>query len=350
MKKVRVAVVFGGCSTEHEVSLQSAYSVIENLDRDQYDVLMLGITFDGHWLLYTGSTEKICSGSWYLDGAHCSRAVFSTDRGVHILYAFQGSQVNELPVDIVFPVLHGKNGEDGTLQGLCELAGIPVAGCGSASSALCMDKDRAHQLVSLQGIKTPKAVCYTHLPTTEELTSQVENIGLPLFVKPVKSGSSFGITKVYQREDLYPAVKSAFIYDDAVLVEENIDGFEVGCAVLGNRELTIGGPDEIELANGFFDYAEKYTLSTSKIHMPARLDEETAGRIRKTAAVIYRTLGCRGLARVDMFLTPEKDIVFNEVNTIPGFTAHSRYPSMMKGLGLAFPALLDRLIELGLER
>jgi D-alanine---D-serine ligase len=350
MKRVRVAVLFGGCSTEHEVSLQSAYSVIANLDREKYDVYMLGITFDGRWILYTGNTEKIRDGSWYMDDAHCSRAVISPDRGEHVLYAFHGSQASEMKIDIVFPVLHGKNGEDGTVQGLCELAGLPVAGCGSAASSLCMDKDRAHMLVSLQGIRTPKAVCFDCVPEEDELLVQTRQLGLPLFVKPVKSGSSFGITKVYQWEELYPSVKSAFLYDDTVVIEENIEGFEVGCAVLGNRELLVGGPDEIELANGFFNYAEKYTLSTSKIHMPARLDEKTAERVREAAAVIYRTLGCRGLSRVDMFLTPEKEIVFNEVNTIPGFTAHSRYPNMMKGLGLAFPTLLDRLVELGLER
>lgn len=350
MKKIQVAVVFGGCSTEHEISLQSACSVITNLDREKYDVILLGITFDGRWMLYTGEHGKIRDGSWYLDDEHCNSAVLSPDRGAHALYVFYGSQVRELPVDIIFPVLHGKNGEDGTLQGLCELAGIPVVGCGSLSSALCMDKDRAHRLVSLKGIRTPESVCFTSMPQQEELLATAKSLCLPLFVKPVKSGSSFGITKVFQWEDLYPSVKSAFIYDDAVIIEENIDGFEVGCAVLGNGELTIGGPDEIELAGGFFNYAEKYTLSTSKIHMPARIDGKTAEMVRETAAVIFRALGCRGLSRVDMFLTPANELVFNEVNTIPGFTTHSRYPNMMKGQGLTFPALLDRLIELGLEQ
>ncbi|NLA87569.1 MAG: D-alanine--D-alanine ligase, partial [Clostridiales bacterium] len=253
-------------------------------------------------------------------------------------------------IDIVFPVLHGKNGEDGTIQGLCELAGIPVVGCGTLSSALCMDKHRAHELVSHTGIMVPDAVCFETPPSDEEILKITEKLPLPLFVKPVKAGSSFGITKVTRSDALASAVHNAFSYDNAVIVEESIEGFEVGCAVLGNDALTIGRVDEIELRNGFFDYTEKYTLKTSKIHMPARIGGEIEARIKETAARIYRTLGCSGLARVDMFLTPDQDIVFNEVNTIPGFTSHSRYPNMMKGIGIDFPRLVDKLIDLGLSR
>lgn len=170
-----------------------------------------------------------------------------------------------------------------------------------------------------------------------------------MFVKPVKSGSSYGVTKVTGKKDLYGAVKNAFVYDDQVIIEEGIDGFEVGCAVLGNNTLIIGEVDEIELSGGFFDYTEKYTLTSAKIHMPARIDADTSARIKDTAAVIYRVLGCRGFARVDMFLSPDRDIVFNEVNTIPGFTTHSRFPNMMKGVGLRYAEIVDRLIQLGLE-
>jgi D-alanine---D-serine ligase len=350
MDRKNVVVIFGGCSSEYDVSLHSAYSVISNLDREKYNIITLGITREGQWYRYTGPIENIPENTWFLDKKHCRAALISPDRPLHLLLELYSSSVRQTAIDIVFPVLHGKNGEDGTIQGLCELAGIPLVGCGTFSSALCMDKHRAHELVSHIGISVPKAVCFETAPSDNALQKMTEGLSIPLFVKPVKAGSSFGISKVMRREDLQAAVKNAFMYDNAVIAEENIEGFEVGCAVMGNDELTIGRVDEIELKDGFFDYEEKYTLKTSKIHMPARIDAETEERIKETAARIYRTLGCAGFARVDMFLTPDKEIVFNEVNTIPGFTSHSRYPNMMKGIGMGFPELVDRLIELGLNK
>jgi len=173
---------------------------------------------------------------------------------------------------------------------------------------------------------------------------------LPLFVKPVKAGSSFGIAKIKESSLLPDAVRAALEYDDAVIIEECIDGFETGCAVVGNDELTTGRVDEIELTGDFFDYEEKYTLKTSKIHMPARIDADTETRLREAAKTIYRVLGCRGYARVDIFLTKQREIVFNEANTIPGFTAHSRFPNMMKAVGIGFPEIVDMLIELSLSK
>ena len=248
-------------------------------------------------------------------------------------------------IDLALPILHGKNGEDGTVQGLFELAGITLVGCNALSSALCMDKDRAHKLVSLAGIEVPKAVtlCRYEKDNAQALTA---SLTYPLFVKPVRAGSSFGITKIFRVEELQAAVDMAFEHDDEVIIEENVEGFEVGCAVLGKEELLVGRVDEIELTHGFFDYTEKYNLITSNIYMPARISPETEERIRETAKVIYKALACSGFARVDMFLTPDNRIVFNEVNTIPGFTSHSRYPSMMKGIGLSFTEVLDRLIGL----
>lgn len=350
MNRKNVVVIFGGCSSEYDVSLQSSYAVISNIDSEKYTVIMVGITREGQWYRYTGPVEKIPENTWFLDKEHCQPALISPDRLSPFLLELYSTSVRRTPIDIVFPVLHGRNGEDGTVQGLCELAGIPVVGCGTFSSALCMDKHRAHELVSHAGIRVPKAVCFEIVPTEKDILEKAGSLSLPLFVKPVKAGSSFGITKVYDRSELAAAVRSAFSYDNAVIVEENIPGFEVGCAVMGNEELTIGRVDEIELKEGFFDYTEKYTLKTSKIHMPARIDQKTEERIKDAAARIYRVLGCAGYARVDIFLTPENDIVFNEVNTIPGFTSHSRYPNMMKGIGLSFPELLDKLIELGLSK
>ena len=254
-----------------------------------------------------------------------------------------------IDVDLAFPVLHGKNGEDGTVQGLFELAGIPVVGCGTLSSALCMDKDRSHKLVKLAGISVPKSVTFNQLGKEAAIKGVRADLSYPLFVKPVRAGSSFGITKVVREQELWDAIELAFRHDAEVIVEEAIEGFEVGCAVLGMDELTVGRVDEIELSCGFFDYTEKYTLQSSKIYMPARIDDEAEQRIQKTAVAIYRALGCSGFARVDMFYTPSGEIVFNEVNTIPGFTAHSRYPNMMKGIGLSFAQMLDKLIGLYVE-
>ena len=275
--------------------------------------------------------------------------MISPDRDQHGILEFRLSGVRTTRLDAAFPVLHGRNGEDGTVQGLCEMAGIPLIGCGTLASALCMDKDRAHKLVMLAGVAVPRSVLLEKLPTSAELAALAEGVGYPLFVKPVRAGSSFGVTRVESAAGLRAAVREAFRYDTSVLIEEAVPGFEVGCAVIGNSELVTGRADEIELSGGYFDFEEKYTLKTSKIHMPARVDAATEQRLRETACRIYRALGCRGFARVDMFLTPDKRIVFNEVNTIPGFTSHSRFPKMMSGVGYDFPALVDALIALGLE-
>lgn len=366
MKKIKVAVFFGGCSSEYSVSLSSAAGVIRNLNREKYEPVLVGITEEGSWLYYTGDVEQIENDTWASSG-NCTPAVLSPNRGERRLLLLGQSGVTWVSVDIALPVLHGKNGEDGTLQGLLELADIPIAGCGTLASALCMDKDRAHKLAACAGVKVPRSLVLDYVeprPTAELTAASVEplrggaflkmlsgarefarNIGYPIFVKPVKAGSSYGITKVTEPGQLETAVALAFRYDDQVILEENIEGFEVGCAVLGASELMIGEVDEIELSGGFFDFTEKYTLKTSAIHVPARVEAAKAEEIKETAKRIYRALGCSGFARVDMFLTPEGQIVFNEVNTIPGFTEHSRYPGMMRAAGYSFSEVLDRILE-----
>ena len=349
MEKKKIAVIFGGCSPEHTVSLASAAAVIRNIDAEKYEVIQLGITEGGEWFRYYGSPDDIEANTWRADRTKCIPAVISPDRDQHGILEFRLSGVRTTRLDAAFPVLHGRNGEDGTVQGLCELAGIPLIGCGTLASALCMDKDRAHKLVMLAGVAVPRSVLLEKLPTSAELAALAEGVGYPLFVKPVRAGSSFGVARVEAPSELRAAVRDAFRYDNSVLLEEAVPGFEAGCAVIGNSELVTGRADEIELSGGYFDFEEKYTLKTSKIHMPARVDAATEQRLRETACRIYRALGCRGFARVDMFLTPDKRIVFNEVNTIPGFTSHSRFPKMMSGVGYDFPALVDALIALGLE-
>ena len=348
-RKLKIAVIFGGCSPEYPVSLESAHSVIVNLDREKYEPVLLGITRGGEWFRFLGGAEALEDDSWHRDRSQCIPAVISPDRDLHGLVEFRMNGVRTTRLDAAFPVLHGRNGEDGTVQGLCELAGIPVIGCGTLASALCMDKDRAHKLASLAGVDVPKSVSFSGLPSTDELSELVSGLSLPLFVKPVRAGSSFGITKVENAASLRAAVREALKFDREVIIEEAITGFEVGCAVMGNDKLTAGRADEIEIQGGLFDYTEKYNLITSKIHMPARVDAATERRIQETAKRIYRALGCRGFARVDMFLEPSGRLVFNEVNTIPGFTSHSRFPNMMRGIGYDFPALLDELVAYGLE-
>ncbi len=349
MKMKKIAVLFGGCSTEYSVSLQSAAAIISNLDPNKYETILIGITREGCWFRYTGTIEAIFKDTWQEQTGQCIPAMISADRKVHGIMELTNGTYQITKLDAAFPVLHGRNGEDGTVQGLLELAGIPVIGCTTLSSALCMDKDRAHKLVSGAGILIPESVVITAGHTKEELYHQTGHLNYPLYVKPVRAGSSYGITKVMDKGHLYDAVQLATEHDSEIIIEENIEGFEVGCAILGNRELTLGEVDEIELTNGFFDYTEKYTLKSSRIHMPARIDAAIAGKIKDTAALIYKTLGCRGFARVDLFLTPDNKIVFNEVNTIPGFTSHSRYPNMMKGAGLSYAEILDKLIALGTE-
>ena len=330
MSKICIAVLFGGCSTEYGVSLQSAAAVLRHLDKSKYDVLPVGIDRAGHWLYYTGYLDGLLDGSWCDALDDCIPCAVSPNRGQPELILF-GDEVERIPFDAAFPVLHGKNGEDGTVQGLLELAGVPVIGCGTLCSALCMDKDRAHKLAALAGVAVPASAVFHRSASPAEIYRAAETLG---YLDQI-AGS--------------PALRDAFYHDSEVLLEEAVEGFEVGCAVLGNETLTVGAVDEIELSDGFFDFEEKYTLKTSQIHCPARISEEQAERICAAAKTIYRALGCRVFARVDLFLTPDGSIVFNEVNTIPGFTAHSRYPNMMKAAGLEFGPLVERLIALGME-
>jgi len=348
MDKKTVAVIFGGYSPEYDVSIRSAYSIISAIDEEKYEAILIGITKQGKWYRYYGPIAQIPADTWHTDKALLHKAIISPERGCGLL-EFDGGSAVSVHVDAVFPVMHGRYGEDGTIQGLCELAGIPVVGAASASSALCMDKDRSHKLVSLAGIKVPKSVCFEHAPGEQELLDATRGLKLPVYVKPVKAGSSFGITKVEAHSEIPAAAREALKFDDAVIIEENVDGVETSCAVVGNDDLIVGRIDEVELSGGFFDYIEKYTPVTSKIHTPARIDGETEKRLQEAAKLIYRTLGCRGYCRVDIFLTKDGEIVFNEANTIPGFTDNSRFPKMMQCAGVGYPELVDMLIGLALS-
>ena len=347
MEKLRVAVLFGGCSTEYEVSLQSAAAVLAHLDTRRFAPLTVGITKQGKWLYYTGPFEHIADGTWHTREVYCTPCMLCPDRGTPTLLV-RGQHEMRYCFDAAFPVMHGKNGEDGTVQGLLELIGAPIIGCGALSSALCMDKDRSHKLAALAGVRVPRGRLFRRGDDAGEIARAAEALGYPLFVKPVRSGSSFGVSRVAAPEHLAAAAEEAFRHDREILLEEAVPGFEVSCAILGSTALTVGAVAEFQVEGGFIDYGEKYADGgTLRIYCPARIPPEKATEIQETAKRIYRCLDCRVFARVDLFLTPWGELVFNEVNTIPGFTSHSRYPTMMKGIGLDFSALVDRIITLG---
>ena len=346
--RLNVAVFFGGFSSEYSVSLESAYSVICNLKKEKYRAIPVGISKEGKWFYYGGDIQKIPVDEWQSD-AQCIPALLSPERGSKTLYLIKKEGLEAIPVDVAFPVMHGKFGEDGTIQGLIELSGIPLVGCGVLSSALCMDKDRAHKLAEYAGATVPKSFAFQKNYDQKALDAFTREVGYPLFVKPIKSGSSYGVTKVCRAEDLQAAVDFAFGFDNEVIVEEAIEGFEVSCAVLGNDDLLIGEIAEIETNGSFFDFTEKYTHVNTAVHIPARIPEALTHEVKEIAKKLYQALACRGFARVDLFITPDQKLVFNEINTIPGFTEHSLYPAMMKAIGLSFSDVVDRLIQLATE-
>ena len=341
---MKIVVLAGGTSTEREISIVSGTGICKALRERGHQAILVDV--------YCGNENldpvTAFDGEYDVDAAAAYMRSF--DSKIKEMQAsgkeFFGPKVLELckAADVVFLGLHGKNGEDGTVQGLLELAGIPVVGCGTVASALCMDKDRAHKLASLAGVAVPASLVLNLGEDPQAAVDFARQTGYPLFVKPVKAGSSYGISQIHQEEELRPALDLAFQYDNQVILEETIPGFEVGCAVIGTRELLVGEIDEIELSGGFFDFTEKYTLKTSAIHVPARVDPQTAQAVKQTAKVLYRALGCAGFARVDLFLTPQGKIVFNEINTIPGFTEHSRFPGMMQAAGMTFPEILDTIL------
>lgn len=336
-----IVILFGGKSTEYSISLQSAYSVLTNINHTKYKVLSLGITREGDWYLYTGKYENLLDDTWWKNKEDIQNVIVSQNKSDHALI----TESKKIPVDYALPILHGINGEDGTVQGVFQIADIPVIGCDVLASSLCMDKERAHQIVTCLDIPCARSIVIHHI---NEL-NKTNVLNYPVFVKPIHAGSSIGIHKIYKKEDLKEAVEDAFTIDKEVIIEEEVVGFEVGCAIIGIDSYTIGRIDEIELSQGFFDFEEKYNLKTSTIHIPARINEIDEKRIQQTGLKIYKALGCTGFARVDMFYTADKTIYFNEVNTIPGFTTHSRFPNMMKGIGLSFADMLEKIIGLYID-
>ncbi|MFD2472696.1 D-alanine--(R)-lactate ligase [Amycolatopsis silviterrae] len=340
MAKLKVGVIFGGISEEHPISVKSAREVAKNLDLEKYEPYWIGITGNGSWKLCDGPGE-----GWEDRGRP---AMLSPDRSVHGLLVAEQGEYEPVRLDVVLPVLHGKLGEDGAMQGLLELSGIPYAGCDVQSSALCMDKSLAYLVVQSAGVPTPG-----FWAGTVDDDVDASQFTYPVFVKPARSGSSFGVTKVSRAEELPGAIAVAGEFDAKILIEEAITGSEVGCAVLGNgSELIVGEPDQIRLSHGFFKIHQEDSPETgsenSTIVVPADIPAESRDRVQETARTIYRALGCAGLARVDLFLREDGSTMLNEVNTFPGLTSYSRYPRMMAAAGLPFSEVLDRLVSLAL--
>lgn len=353
MSKIRVAVIFGGDSSEHDISLISATNIIKNIPTDKYEVLMIGITKKGQWLYFPGDVNMIINDSWE-NHSDCTPCVLSPDP-IHkgFLKILSDGKIAFMKVDCIFPVLHGKNGEDGTIQGLLTMSKIPYVGCDVISSANCMDKDITHIILKNAGIKTAPWYCLVESELSQ-LDQKAEEIvyllDFPMFVKPSNCGSSIGINKVSTIEDLKYAIKLAFTHDKKVIVETGIVGKEVECAVIGNNNPIASTIGEIQPVDGFYDYEGKYQTNDCGLFIPARISEFDIERIREVALTGYKALACKGLARVDCFLCENSDIYINEINTLPGFTSISMYPKLMENMGLSQGELLDKLINLAFER
>ena len=353
MKKISVCILFGGMSPEHEVSLRSAESVLNNIDHEKYNVLPVGITREGEWILFGGKEYSMLPGrTWKTHPDNC-RAVISPVRGEGLL-CFQGDCVTRKPIDVAFPVLHGENGEDGAMQGLLQMAGIPYVGPHVAASAVAMDKTLTKLVVDHAGV--PQAAW--QLVRDSELENRMENtldsleqrFVYPMFVKPAGTGSSVGVSKATDREALRCALVNAAKYDDKILVEEFIHGREIEVAVMGNERAAASICGEIDSGADFYDYDAKYVTDTSTAYIPARIPEDVQEAVREQAIKVYSAIGCQGLSRVDFFVTYEENrVVFNEINTLPGFTSISMYPKLFAASGIPYTQLIDELLKLAME-
>ncbi|MCL2375811.1 MAG: D-alanine--D-alanine ligase [Defluviitaleaceae bacterium] len=350
MDKKVIAVLFGGVSGEHEVSKLSAANIIAAMDEDKYFILPIYITKDGRWFLYDGAKENIKNLQWE---KFATPVVLSPDAAHRGILRLVGDKFRILHVDVVFPVLHGRNGEDGTIQGLLELARIPYVGSGVAASAICMDKIHTNMLAEKIGLKQARYLVFDKKDldnNIDEIAKKIRyELKYPCFVKPASTGSSVGISKARNKKELALALAEAAKHDDSIIVEQMMAGREIECAVLGNETSQASGVGEITYETEFYCYDAKYTSNTSRTIVPANLPTHVVEQIREQSLAIYRTAGCRGLARVDFFVNDE-DVIFNEINTMPGFTNISMFPMLWREAGMTDAQLVDKLIELATEQ
>ncbi len=351
-KKIRVAILFGGRSAEHEVSLQSAINVIQAIAKDKYEPVLIGIDRQGTWFMNENALSLLESGDPDLiqrnKGNREIALMSGKDRGQLIELSNRESVGS---IDVIFPVLHGPYGEDGSVQGLAKLAHVPCVGAGILGSAICMDKDVAKRLLREAGMVVAESVTLRHGSALKEQLDEVErSLDYPLFVKPANMGSSVGVSRVMRSNELKAAVDLAFEYDAKVLVEQAIPGREIECAVLGNETPIASVPGEIIPKDGFYSYDSKYIDENGAVlKIPADIEPETTKQIQKTAVQAFIILECSGMARVDMFLTDHGEIYVNEINSIPGFTKISMYPKLWEASGISYSKLIDRLISLAMD-
>lgn len=352
---MKLLVLFGGVSSEHEISCLSAASILRNLDAEKYQILAVGITREGAWrFLPTWDADEVQSGAWSARG-DLIPAALSPDCLTHGLLLLAGGAAQTVRVDCAFPVLHGVGGEDGTVQGLLELAGIPYVGCGVAACANSMDKSITKVLAADAGVRQARyylAQAHRFKQDAAQVAREAMDAlcAFPVFVKPCSSGSSVGVAKAENGDELIKGLQNAFQHDEKVLVEEFIDGQEVECAVLGNREPVASTVGEIAPTQAFYTFDAKYHDDSSALYIPAHLNAAQIETVRENALRVYRALGCRGLSRVDFFCDRKTgEIVFNELNAIPGFTSISMYPKLFAHEGVSYPALLDRLVACAME-
>ncbi len=346
-------VIFGGCSSEYEVSLRSSASVLRNIDREKYNVITLGITEDGAWYLYTGDIDSIENDCWLTD-ENTTPAVLSPDKKDKALIILNDEGAYEkVGIDVIFPVLHGKNGEDGTIQGIFELAGIPYVGCTPLGSAVCMDKAVTNTLADAAGINGAKWAAFTETEYRDgniDLAAIEKKLGYPIFVKPANAGSSVGISKAHNHMELLEALDVAFKNDYKAVLEETLVGREIECAVMGNDHPVASCIGEILPTAEFYDYDAKYVDNSTGLAIPADLPEEISEMVREEAVRAYLTMGCTGLSRVDFFLGEDGTVYLNEINTLPGFTSISMFPKLFGQVGVPYSELIDTLIEYAEER
>ena len=353
MKK-KICVLFGGESTEYEVSLRSAYSVINNLDKDLYDIITVGIRKDGKWFLYDGDYDRIPTDNWYTDDLSAASIMHGSKESAICVFEPDGTY-RKILFDVAFPVLHGKNGEDGTIQGLFEITGIKYVGVGVIASSVGMDKTFTKIIFKDAGI--PQANWITlakhELGRFDAKIAEAEaKLSYPMFIKPANAGSSIGIGKAKNRDELKACIEEAFKFDRKILIEEFLTGHEVECAVLGNRgNITASCVGEIVASQEFYTYDAKYSSdSTSELYIPAKLDGKYAEMVREYAIKAFEALDGKGLSRVDFFVDEDKQkVCINEINTLPGFTSISMYPKLFEASGIAYDKLLTTLIDIACE-
>ncbi|MDC3413220.1 D-alanine--D-alanine ligase [Terrihalobacillus insolitus] len=353
MIKKKIGIIFGGKSAEHEVSLQSAKNIVDAIDKEKYDVALIGIDKEGKWhisdqtsYLLNEENPKLIQ----LNKTNQGIAVIPGENQRQLKSAAQSSDLDQ--IDVVFPIVHGTLGEDGSMQGMLRLANLPFVGANVLGSAVCMDKDIAKRLLRESGISVAKSMTFTRKSIGKMDFNKVKsNLGLPLFIKPANQGSSVGVSKVENEEDFHQGIKDAFQFDHKIIIEESIIGREIECAVLGNEEPIASLPGEIKPKKGFYSYESKYIDETgAELAIPAELSSELTEKVKQTAVEVFQSLECEGLARVDFFLKEDGELVVNEVNTLPGFTKISMYPKLWEISGVPYHELINRLIELAVER